>query len=95
MGTKIEEKDMSNELPIYSKDTLTERLVYLLNMEHFADVHFIVGSGLAVTRYAAHKLVLSVGSSVFAAMFYGKLAESSGEIEVPDVESDAFFELLR
>ncbi|KAG7277720.1 hypothetical protein CRUP_023008 [Coryphaenoides rupestris] len=39
--------------------------------------------------------VLAVGSSVFAAMFYGDLAEETDEIRIPDVEPDAFLALLK
>ena len=39
--------------------------------------------------------VLAVGSSVFGAMFYGDLAEESGEIHIPDVEPAAFLILLK
>ena len=43
----------------------------------------------------AHKYVLATGSSVFYAMFYGGLAESSEEILVPDVDPSAFLILLK
>jgi BTB/POZ domain-containing protein 3/6 len=39
--------------------------------------------------------VLATGSSVFYAMFFGGLAEEQPEIEVPDVEPQAFLTLLR
>ena len=39
--------------------------------------------------------MLAVGSSVFGAMFYGDLAEESGEIHIPDVEPAAFLILLK
>jgi len=38
---------------------------------------------------------LATGSSVFYAMFYGGLADTKEEIEVPDVEPIAFLTLLR
>lgn len=43
----------------------------------------------------AHKYVLATGSSVFHAMFFGGLAESEAQIEVPDVEPAAFLTLLK
>lgn len=43
----------------------------------------------------AHKYVLATGSSVFHAMFFGGLAESDAQIEVPDVEPAAFLTLLK
>lgn len=42
----------------------------------------------------AHKIVLSGGSSVFQAMFYGSLAEE-GDIEIVDASLDGFKEFLR
>ena len=43
----------------------------------------------------AHKLVLSIGSPVFEAMFYGTFAETSDSIELPDCEYDSLLELFR
>jgi len=43
----------------------------------------------------SHKYILATGSSVFYAMFYGGLADTKEEIEVPDVEPTAFLTLLR
>ena len=45
----------------------------------------------------AHKFVLSVGSSVFDAMFFGAMASGgpTDEIELPDVEPAAFVALLK
>ena len=43
----------------------------------------------------AHKFVLSIGSPVFEAMFYGELAETSGSIELPDCEYNSLLELFR
>jgi len=46
-------------------------------------------------RIPSHKYILATGSSVFYAMFYGGLADTKEEIEVPDVEPTAFLTLLR
>lgn len=46
-------------------------------------------------RIPSHKYILATGSSVFYAMFYGGLANTKEEIEVPDVEPTAFLTLLR
>lgn len=67
----------------------------MFNNETLADIHFIVGKGTKTQRIPAHKFVLSVGSAVFDAMFNGKLATSSDEVELPDIEPAAFFALLR
>ena len=48
-------------------------------------------------RIPAHKLVLSIGSQVFMAMFYGSGSHMmpSSEIEIPDVEPEPFKHMLR
>lgn len=43
----------------------------------------------------AHKYVLASRSSVFAAMLYGSLSETSDVIVVPDIEPDVFDALLK
>ena len=43
----------------------------------------------------AHKFVLATSSPVFEAMFYGKLAETTDSIELPDCEYDSLLELFR
>ena len=43
----------------------------------------------------AHKYVLSIGSPVFGAMFYGDLAETQDSIELPDCEYESLLELFR
>ena len=43
----------------------------------------------------AHKFVLSIGSPVFEAMFYGELAETRDSIELPDCEYESLLELFR
>jgi len=78
-----------------SKSQIKERIAFMFNNETLSDVHFVVGRGSNVQRIPAHKFVLSVGSSVFDAMFNGGLATDSDEIEIPDVEPTAFFALLR
>jgi len=43
----------------------------------------------------AHKFVLSIGSPVFEAMFYGELAETRDSIELPDCGYESLVELFR
>jgi len=78
-----------------SKKTIKERVEFMFNNEHLADVFFIVGKGSSAQRIPAHKFVLSVSSAVFDAMFNSVLGADSDEIELPDVEPAAFFALLR
>ena len=81
-----------------SKKTIRDRNAAMFMNEVMSDVHFLVGSaGLAEkpARIPAHKYVLATSSSVFFAMFYGPLAEEKDEIEIPDVEPNAFVTMLR
>lgn len=75
--------------------TVRERNAAMFNNELMADVHFLIGQGQNVQRIPAHKYILATGSSVFFAMFYGGLANSNEEIEIPDVEITAFLNLLK
>ncbi|CAL4120390.1 unnamed protein product, partial [Meganyctiphanes norvegica] len=75
--------------------TVKERFAFLFNNEILSDVHFLVGKGESRQRIPAHKFVLAVGSAVFDAMFNGQLSNRQEEIELPDVEPQAFLALLR
>ena len=59
-----------------------------------ADVTFKVGT-INKQCFPAHKYVLATGSSVFYAMFYGGLSDEQDEVQLPDVEPNAFHNLLR
>ena len=65
----------------------------------FSDVKFVlpkaVGESESKQEILAHKLVLSISSPVFEAMFYGELAETGDTIELPDCEYDSLLELFR
>ena len=73
----------------------------MLNNDLFSDVKFVVrksdsdGESESKQVIPAHKFVLSIGSPVFEAMFYGELAEASGPIELPDCEYNSLLELFR
>lgn len=43
----------------------------------------------------AHKFVLSIGSPVFFAMFYGQLVDTTGLIELPDCDFESLLEFFR
>ena len=62
------------------------------------DVKFAVpkanGESESKQVISAHKLVLSISSPVFKAMFYGELAETRGSIELPDCEYESLLELF-
>ncbi|CAM1293995.1 BTBD6 (predicted) [Pycnogonum litorale] len=68
----------------------------MFNNELMSDVHFVVGMKEVSERIPAHKYVLTTGSPVFYAMFYGGLAGDNGaDIEIPDVAPIAFCTLLK
>ena len=81
--------------------TIKERSKFIFNNDLFSDVKFVIGekdSDGGKRRkqvIPAHKLVLSISSPVFEAMFYGKLAETRDSIELPDCEYDSLLELFR
>ena len=82
-----------------TRSTIRERSNFMFNNELFSDVKFVVHrsddeSGRKQV-IPAHKLVLSISSPVFEAMFYGELAETTDSIELPDCEYDSLLELFR
>ena len=44
---------------------------------------------------SAHKIILMSRSPVFKAMFFGPARETSNEIKIEDITSDAFEEMLK
>ena len=88
-----------------TRPTIQERTKFLLNNDRLSNVKFVVrksnskGKSESVTFVKkvipAHKFVLSIGSPVFEAMFYGELAETQASIELPDCEYESLLELFR
>ena len=83
-----------------AKPTIRERSKFMFNNNLFSDVKFVVrkaaqGKSNGKQVIPAHKFVLSIGSPVFEAMFYGKLAETTDSIELPDCEYNSLLELFR
>ena len=81
------------------RHTIKERTTFMLNNDLFSDVKFVVrksdGESESKQVIPAHKFVLSIGSPVFEAMFYGELAETRDSIELPDCEYESLLELFR
>ncbi|XP_071800936.1 BTB/POZ domain-containing protein 6-B-like [Asterias amurensis] len=75
--------------------TVRERNAYMFNNDLMSDIKFLVGPKNTAQRVPAHKYILASGSSVFFAMFYSDLAENQSEINIPDVEPQAFLTLLK
>ena len=71
----------------------------MFNNEHLSDVKFVVRGNYAESEsrrsITAHKFVLSIGSPVFEAMFYGELAETKDTIQLPDSDYESLLELFR
>lgn len=84
-----------------TRPTIRERTTFLLNNDRFSDVKFVVrdsnseGESETKKEISAHKFVLSIGSPVFEAMFYGDVAETRDSIELPDCEFESLLELFR
>ena len=82
-----------------TKPTIRERTKFMLNNDLFSDVKFVVRKSDCESEsrqvIPAHKFVLSIGSPVFEAMFYGELAETRDSIELPDCEYESLLELFR
>ena len=89
-----------------TRPAVRERSKFIFNNDLFSDVKFVIGKNDSESGensqgkrrkqvIPAHKLVLSIGSPVFEAMFYGKLAETSDSIELPDCDYDSLLEFFR
>ena len=82
-----------------TRSTVRERTKFMFNNEHLSDVKFSVrgsdGESETDQLITAHKFVLSIGSPVFEAMFYGELAETKDTIQVPDCDYESLLELFR
>src|SRR5699024_5792060 len=69
----------------------SENLGRLLSTGRLSDVVLLVGG----KEYPAHKAILGAQSEVFAAMFeHDTLERNQGRVEIPDIDSDFFEELL-
>ena len=79
--------------------TIVERTTFIFNNQLLSDVKFVVpaatGQSESKKVIPAHKFVLAISSPVFFAMFYGKIAETTDSIEMPDCEYESLLELFR
>ncbi|RWS28976.1 hypothetical protein B4U80_10070 [Leptotrombidium deliense] len=78
---------------IDANESLAARLSKYCLKEEMADVHFIVSDNGVERKVAAHKLILSIRSDVFKAMFYG-LWNAVSEIALPDIGYTVLTKLL-
>ena len=84
------------------RSTIRERTKFIFNNELLSDIKFVAPTSNSESEsrksqksIPAHKFVLAISSPVFYAMFYGKLAETGGTIELPDCDSESLLELFR
>ena len=92
--------EMANDHWQTECSTISERTKFIFNNELLSDVKFIVpasniNESESRKMIPAHKFVLAIGSPVFCAMFYGKMAESTDSITLPDCEYDSLLEFFR
>ncbi|CAG2256651.1 BTBD3_6 [Mytilus edulis] len=62
--------------------------------EDLADVYFSFPGEKSI-RYPAHKMVLSMRSPVFKAMFYGAFPQQNRDVEIIDIKPSTFNLMLR
>lgn len=79
-----------------AKSPIRNRIKFVFNNDLFSDVKFIAQktdckSESRKQTIPGHKLLLSISSPVFEAMFYGELAETRDSIELPDCEYESLF----
>ena len=81
------------------RPTIVERTAFIFNNELLSDVKFVVpvsiGESESKKVIPAHKFVLAISSPVFCAMFYGKMAETTDSVELPDSDYESLLELFR
>ena len=84
-------KNLCGDEILWEEQVWKKRISLLFNNDLLSDIAFIVKD----RRFPAHKFVLAAASRVFAAMFYGPMADDKQEIEIVDCERpDEFLEFL-
>lgn len=95
LESALEQQTVSNEnnenWQIHKK-CVKDRIAYLLFSKILSDVVFIVGTERDLVH--AHKFILSCSSIVFDKMFFGALPICSQEVEIPDIETVSFKNML-
>lgn len=84
------------------KRTIRERTALMINNPLMSDVKFAISHDTNSTSkdhgselIYAHKFLLSLGSPVFQAMFYGNMADPRQEIPLSDCHPRSFIEFIR
>ena len=85
-----------------ANENIRERGIFMFNNDLLSDVSLVVrswsdNSDVKKSKMAipAHKIVLSICSPVFFAMFNGELSEKSDSIDLPDCEYEGVLKMLR
>lgn len=99
LKTEMSDQEMStlssNEDSIRNYENPSPLKISALYLDtEMADVHFLLGDEQQPERIPGHKSILSVGSDVFKAMFFGELKEE-GDIRIVDASVAAFEEFLQ
>ncbi|XP_076367937.1 BTB/POZ domain-containing protein 6-A-like [Tachypleus tridentatus] len=81
------------EYSINQNGWILEKLNMFQDCYDLSDVQFCVGQGKCKKVFKAHRLILSMSSDVFKAMFFGQLKEKD-TVEIVDITPDVFEYLL-
>lgn len=87
---------------LQAEDHIKQRGIFMFNNVLLSDVSLVVGASRdksapkkSKVAIPAHKMVLSICSPVFFAMFCGDLADRSESVYLPDCEYEGVLEMLR
>ncbi|XP_064603098.1 BTB/POZ domain-containing protein 1-like [Liolophura sinensis] len=75
--------------------SLAECMGYLLSTERFTDVAFIFPAEDPDVRLPAHKVILAARSPYMEALFFGRLATTKNEVEIPGYSYQAFHDFIK
>lgn len=75
------------------QELICRRKQSFYNREEFYDVSFQFLDSTKTVQ--ANKMILTLISPVFEAMFYGRLAETAPSVTITDVEANVFQEFIR
>ncbi|KAL5277065.1 hypothetical protein ACFFRR_002347 [Megaselia abdita] len=68
---------------------------YILENEKWTDCKFLVGNEHNQKIISGHKLIMGMASPVFERMFYGNIPVANEPIPIPDVQPDAFSDMMQ
>jgi hypothetical protein len=77
-----------------TKSNVQDRLEHLCLSELRSDVTFVVGIEGETVNFSAHRLVLSMSSAVFDALFFSQLAVEDSVVRLDDLDPEGFKVML-